>query len=427
MATGNRQRSQASGDIPDRCIAILKRLGFDLARRLSISVSSVNEKVPLASYCHPFFVYRAQVDWDSVQDVVDRLMRLPCFHFLTLLEVYTGACSPPRGARLQLFFYSNPPSFKSASPSAPLGSNVEIRLAEHLWNYLKALYNVLLNFGYRGNTTATDSFTAFWKVSCSRSNRHSVVHALLSFFHRLLLQLADHKWWAPLAGLLPVILIKVLIKGKPISAAISSRAATGHAVGECRRSLDHIFHQGKSWVMQLFGALSDLHFITQPASMCFHTTLRPLHIFKKIYVLASNKTALTHTTSSMHTAPKIASLEFLIHAEMFFFFFFWQTNSHCGLSNVSAEITHFKTCSAKACWRRLLKKKVELALRAAFLKLTPLRQSVQSDTSYRLLNTQAVCSAMLRLPGSQARVGSCQTIPDAWQEVGPYRGSLSAS
>lgn len=74
--------------------------------------------------------------------------------------------------------------------------------------------------------------------------------------------------------------------------------------------------------MQLFGALSDLHFITQPASMCFHTTLRPLHIFKKIYVLASNKTALTHTTSSMHTAPKIASLEFLIHAEMFFFFSF---------------------------------------------------------------------------------------------------------
>lgn len=32
---------------------------------------------------------------------------------------------------------------------------------------------------------------------------------------------------------------------------------------------------------------------------------------------------------------------------------------------------------------------------------------------------------MFSFPGSQATVGGCQTIPDAWQEVKPYRGSLS--
>lgn len=85
---------------------------------LSVFVGSVNEKVPLSSSWHRFCL-PARIDWDAVQDEVDRLMLLPCF--LTLLK---NAGGPPRGARLQLF--SNPPSFKSASPRAPLGSDVEI-------------------------------------------------------------------------------------------------------------------------------------------------------------------------------------------------------------------------------------------------------------------------------------------------------------
>ena len=83
----------------------LKASGFRSGRRLSISVSSVNEKSS-SRFLLPSFLCLPGTGGlgFGVRDVVDRLMRLPCFHFLTRLEVYTGACSPPRGARLQLFF-----------------------------------------------------------------------------------------------------------------------------------------------------------------------------------------------------------------------------------------------------------------------------------------------------------------------------------
>lgn len=75
----------------------------------------------------------------------------------------------------------------------------------------------------------TDSFIA-WAVY-----RVVVYTPLLS---QLFLQLANHKWWAPLAG--PMAVIKSFNQGQ---AVISSLAFGGHIVGECRSAFNHIFHQ----------------------------------------------------------------------------------------------------------------------------------------------------------------------------------------
>lgn len=131
-------------------------------------------------------------------------------------------------------FYSNPSSFKSASPCVPLGSDVEIPPVEHLWNYLKCLYNVLLNFGYRSNTTTTDSFISVAAV-LEASGWHILVY--MPLLVQLFLRLANHKWWAPLQPL-----IWVLIGGRQITSVISNRACTVLTVWECQRILDHIFN-----------------------------------------------------------------------------------------------------------------------------------------------------------------------------------------
>lgn len=130
------------------------------------------KKVPLSSSRHHFCLL-AQVDWDLVQDVVDCLMLLPCFQFLTALKICSDACSPPWGARLELFL------FQILFLSSLLvhvhlrGSDVEFRLAECLWNYLKCLYNLLLNFGYCNNTARANSF--IWSAKAV----HGVTWAVL--------------------------------------------------------------------------------------------------------------------------------------------------------------------------------------------------------------------------------------------------------
>lgn len=73
-------------------------------------------------------------------------------------------------------------------------------LAGHLWNHLKALKRVLLDFGYRSNTAATETIHVLG----------SSMIVCKPLMVQLSLQLSDRKWWALLAGPLPVIVIKVL-------------------------------------------------------------------------------------------------------------------------------------------------------------------------------------------------------------------------
>lgn len=135
---------------------------------VSIFVSSVNGKVPLFSSWHHFCL-PAQVDWDSVQDDVDFLMLLSCFSN-SLENLHWCLRSTSRSQTAALF----PIRLLSSLPvlACLLGSDVEIRLAEDLWNYLKSLYNVLLNFAYRSNTTATDSFIYFPAIRLQLQSGH---------------------------------------------------------------------------------------------------------------------------------------------------------------------------------------------------------------------------------------------------------------
>lgn len=204
--TGNKQREkhQANCDstVPDSWIATFC---FWYVGWMSIFVSSVNEKVPLFSSWHHFCL-PAQVDWDLIQDVVDCLMLLLCFQSLTVLKICTDACSPPWGARLQLFLFQIL-SLSSLPVSVCLWEvMLKFGWQNHLWNYLKCLYNVLLNFGYRSNTTTADSFIC--KNSTTAVLEASSWHITVYTF-QLCMQLVNHKWWAPLAELLPALLIKV--------------------------------------------------------------------------------------------------------------------------------------------------------------------------------------------------------------------------
>lgn len=115
---------------------------------LSISVSSVNEKVPIVCYWHHCCL-PAQVDWDSVQDTEACLMLLPCF---SVSDSWKFTLMPALHLERPDCSYSSLSSFKSAS--MPSGSDVPIRVAGNLWNHLKALNCLLLNFGYWSNTAA---------------------------------------------------------------------------------------------------------------------------------------------------------------------------------------------------------------------------------------------------------------------------------
>lgn len=113
----------------------------------------------------------------------------------------------------------NPLSFKSGSPCVPLGEDVEIRQAEPLWNHLKCLWN------------ATPCLVS----NCSW---YSLLYVPL-----LVPELANHKWWSPLAAPLPVILIKLLMKDRLIMSAeaaqviyLSEQSAPRH-VGTAARML----------------------------------------------------------------------------------------------------------------------------------------------------------------------------------------------
>lgn len=121
---------------------------FTFFFNLSISVSSVHEKVPIVSYWHHCCL-PAQVDWDSVQDTEACLMLLPCF---SVSDSWKFTLMPALHLERPDCSYSSLSSFKSAS--MPSGSDVPIRVAGNLWNHLKALNCLLLNFGYWSNTAA---------------------------------------------------------------------------------------------------------------------------------------------------------------------------------------------------------------------------------------------------------------------------------
>lgn len=95
------------------------------------------------------------------------------------------------------------------------------------------------------------------------------------------------------------------------------------------------------------------------------------------------------------------------------------------MTSVTSVMTFVQRLPAKAFWQRLLKIS-RTGLAGFILKNWCLHRSGYKVVATGLLkHTSSLFKqqhAMLCLPGSWNAVGGCQTIPDAWQEVKPYRG-----
>lgn len=128
------------------------------------------------------FYLPTQVDWDLDSGRGGLFDACWCVFSFWHLRKFTVMPSVHLEEPVCSSFFPNPSPFKSV--------RVLWEMTLKFWNQLKCLYNVLLNFGYRGNC-----FMCLWKTDCRCTWAVELTHSRLSTATAtlLVLQSLSHK------------------------------------------------------------------------------------------------------------------------------------------------------------------------------------------------------------------------------------------